>query len=430
MNVTTEGTRHGAALRIGGCSAVELAREHGTPLYVYDEDGLRRHCRDYRTALAAAWPRTTVAYAVKAFGAAAMLRLAVEEGLDLDVASVGELATARHARVPGERITFHGVAKRPEELAAAVRAGVGTVAVDAVDEVADLIDACRSAGARQRVLLRVNPGTDVATDARYRTSGDETKFGLPIADGSARAALRAALASPSLIVEGVHFHLGSQLMTAGPYVDAMHRVAAFLDRDAQGWRPARIVLGGGMGVRYGPGAQAPTPAEWAAALVPPFAELLAPRCADGVSLGIEPGRSVVAAHGWTLYRVGAVKPRSTPGEATVVVDGGLSDNPRPLMYSATHEVLAAAAPAAAATLLAHVYGRHCETDLLFPAVALPGLRRGDVLAVRATGAYTHSMASNYNRFPRSAVVFARDGVSRVVVRRETAEDLLRAEVPA
>ncbi len=416
-------------MRIGGCDAIDMARQYGTPLYAYDEAGLRRTCREYLTAFRAAWPRAHVAYACKAFATTAMLRLASEEGLGIDAMSAGELALARRAGVPAADLTFHGVVKTGEELEQAVAGGVGYVVIDSAEEVADLIRVAARLGRRQPVLLRVNPAVAVTTDPRYRTGDRDSKFGLCIADGSARRAAAQALAAEQLRLDGVHFHLGSQLTSAQPYAEAMTAVARLL-AEIPGWRPSRVVVGGGMGVRYGDnGPAVPTPQRWATSIAGAFRQRLASHCADDVILGIEPGRSVVAEHGSTLYTVGTVKPsQERPGVIILVTDGGLSDNPRPLMYSAVHDVVAAADPLEAGGYVADIYGRHCETDLLFAGVRLPRIGRGDILVVRTTGAYTYCMASNYNRFPRAAVVFARDGVSRLVVRRETTADLLATEL--
>lgn len=415
-------------LQIGGCDAIKLAHRYGTPLYVYDEAGLRGSCREYLTAFQAAWPRAHVAYACKAFATTAMLRLASEQGLGIDAMSVGELALAGRAGVPPEAVTFHGVVKTCDDLEQAVTVGVGHVVIDSVEEVDDLIEMAARLGRQQPVLLRINPAVAVVTDPRYRASGGDSKFGLSVADGAASRAAFASLASGHLRLDGIHFHLGSQLTSVTPYAEAMSAVAGFLDQ-VPGWRPGRVVVGGGMGVRYGDGPVLPLPCQWAASITSAFRHRLAPRCAPDVVLGIEPGRAVVAEHGTTLYTVGTVKrSHDRPGAVMLVVDGGLSDNPRPLMYSAVHDVVAAAAPREPGSEVADIYGRHCETDLLFAGVRLPPVRRGDVLAVRTTGAYTHCMASNYNRFLRPAVVFARDGASRLVVRRETVTDLLRTEL--
>jgi diaminopimelate decarboxylase len=417
-----------ALVAIGGCDAVTLARTYGTPLYAYDEDGLRGACRGYASAFGKAWPRVSVAYACKAFATSAMLRLASEEGLGVDVMSPGELSLAGRALVPPGAITYHGVAKTAEEIGQAVAARAGHLVIDSIEEVEEIAAAAARTGRRQPVLARINPGVSVATDPKYCTSGGQSKFGLAIGHGMAHRAVQAALASPHLRLDGLHFHLGSQIMDSGPFVQAMKVTAAFL-ADFPQWRPAMVVVGGGMGVRYGGGPVPPSPGDWAAAIAGAFSHLLAPACAPDVVLGIEPGRSVVAGHGSTLYTVGAVKRDSgRPGEATVVVDGGLSDNPRPLMYSAVHDVVPASASPGQATETTRIYGRHCETDLLFDGVTLPRTSRGDVLVVRDTGAYTYCMASNYNRFARPAVVFARGGASRLVVRRETLDDVLSTDL--
>lgn len=423
-------------VRVGGCDLARLAAEYGTPLYAYDEDGLRSTCRQFLSAFRAQWPQAEVAYACKAFAVGAMVQLALSEGLRLDVASVGELDLAISAGAAGDAITFHGCYKTVTDLEAAVRAKVGHVVIDSLGEIDDLIAVATRLNRTQPVLIRINPEVDIRTDARYRVGGADSKFGLPIGNGSARRAAECVLASPWLRLDGVHFHLGSQIMTAEPYLEAIERTARFVAglRSRHSWAPRRVVLGGGMGVGYDPGQVVPAPRQWAAVLGGAFRDRLAPLCAAQPVLGIEPGRSVVADHGVIAYTAGVVK-RQAAGRTLVVVDGGLSDNPRPLMYSARHQVRNVSAAVRAAVgarplsneVTTDIYGRHCETDLLFSDVVLPDIRRGDVLAVLTAGAYTHCMASNYNRFYRPAVVFAADGASRLVVRRETSKDLLRCE---
>jgi len=433
----SEGARE---VQVGGCDLARLAAEYGTPLYAYDEDGLRDTCRQFLSAFRAQWPQAEVAYACKAFAVGAMIRLALSEGLGLDVASAGELDLATSAGAAGDAITFHGCYKSVADLEAAVRAQVGHVVIDSLGEIDDLIAVTTRLNRTQPVLIRINPEVDVRTDARYRAGESGSKFGLPVGDASARRAAERALASPWLRLDGVHFHLGSQIMTAEPYLEAIERTARFVAdlRSRHSWAPRRVILGGGMGVGYDPGQVVPTPRQWAAVLGGAFRDRLAPLCASRPVLGIEPGRAVVADHGVIAYKAGVVKRRAgKPGRILVVVDGGLSDNPRPLMYSARHQVRNASAGARAAAeerhaadaVKADIYGRHCETDLLFSDVVLPDIRRGDVLAVLTAGAYTHCMASNYNRFHRPPVVFAADGASRLAVRRETSRDLLRCEQP-
>lgn len=442
-------TRHGhefshdaPEVRVGGCDLARLAAEYGTPLYAYDEDGLRDTCRQFLSAFRAQWPQAEVAYACKAFAVGAMIRLALSEGLRLDVASVGELELATSAGAAGDAITFHGCYKTVADLEAAVRAQVGHVVIDSLAEIDDLIGVTTRLNRTQPVLIRINPEVDIRTDARYLAGGADSKFGLPIGDESARRAAERVLASPWLRLDGVHFHLGSQIMTAEPYIEAIERTARFvadLRSRHSSWAPRRVILGGGMGVGYDPGQVVPAPRQWATELGGAFRDRLAPLCTSRPVFGIEPGRSVVAYHGVIAYTAGVVKRQAgRPGRTLVVVDGGLSDNPRPLMYSARHQVRNASAGVRAAAaqerscadaVTADIYGRHCETDLLFSDVVLPEIRRGDVLAVLTAGAYTHCMASNYNRFYRPAVVFAADGGSRLVVRRETSQDLLRCEQP-
>lgn len=459
---TSDGQHRGGAreIRVGGCDLARLAAEYGTPLYAYDEDGLRDTCRQFLSAFRAQWPQAEVAYACKAFAVGAMVRLALSEGLRLDVASVGELDLAISAGAAGDAITFHGCYKTVADLEAAVRAQVGHVVIDSLGEIDDLLAVTTRLNRTQPVLIRVNPEVDVRTDTRYLAGGADSKFGLPIGDESARRAAERVLASPWLRLDGVHFHLGSQIMTAEPYLEAIERTARFVAdlRSRHPWAPRRVILGGGMGVGYDPGQVVPAPRQWAAVLGDAFRNRLAPLCAARPVLGIEPGRSVVADHGVIAYTAGVVKRQAgRSGRTLVVVDGGLSDNPRPLMYSARHQVrnvsagvrtAAQARPCVDAVradavradavradavradpVTADIYGRHCETDLLFSDVVLPDIRRGDVLAVLTAGAYTHCMASNYNRFYRPAVVFAADGASRLVVRRETSKDLLLCEQP-
>jgi len=423
-------------LIVGGCDAVELARRFGTPLYVYDVEGIRAACRAYRSAFAEGWPAVEVAYACKAFSVGAMLQLVVEEGLGLDVVSEGELRLALWSGIEPGCVTLHGSFKTAAEIELALLCGVGRVVVDSLEEIGPLAAAARRVGRRQPVLVRLNAGVAVDTDPRYAT-GANAKFGLAIRDGSARTAIEAVRAQDALLLEGLHFHLGSQLFDPAPYRTAIERTAgllAELERDRP-LRPSRVVVGGGMAARYRPEERPPAPGRWAEAICEAFARVLAPHCADDVVLGIEPGRSIVAEHGLMLYTLGPIKATGEDAhglDAVVVVDGGLSDNPRPLMYAAHHEVLLAAAADEPARTTVAICGRHCEPDVLLPRVDLPAIRTGDVVAVQSTGAYTHAMASNYNRSMRPAVVFVERGESRVVQRAQTWRDLVSTDtaVPA
>ncbi len=415
---------------IGGCDAQELAREFGTPLYVYDEEGLRQTCLRYRESLGRFWPRAEVAYACKAFAVGAMIRLAESENLGFDVISEGELVLALESGADPAGISLHGNYKSTSQIELAVRRGVGRIVIDSLDEIEPIADAASAASRRQSVLLRVNPEVGGVTDKRYETGSVDSKFGLALRDGSARAALERASAAPSLAVDGIHFHLGSQIGALAPFAAAMANTAEFIRTEAGGWTPKRVVLGGGMAARYSPTDVFPSPEKWAAELSTAFRSELAALCREDVTLAIEPGRSIAAENGVTLYTVGPIKAvhgANKKIDAFVTVDGGISDNPRPLMYSAHHEVLHASAADAPPEWVVEVCGHHCETDTLSPAAALPSVVPGDVLVVQTTGAYTHSMASNYNGFTRPAVVFAGNGRARIVRRRETLDDLMCAE---
>ncbi len=418
-------------LWVGGCDSVALAREYDTPLYVIDEDGTRDICRRYVQAFQSRRPGAEVAYACKAFAVGAMLELVVQEGLGLDVVSEGELALALHVAIPPHRVTVHGNYKSDSQIQSAVDNGVGRIVIDSLGEAARVAAAARRAGRRQKVLVRVNPGVSIDTDTRYNTGGADSKFGLSLADGAAQRGLAEALAEDALETEGVHFHLGSQIQTPEPYLEAMARTARFLRDAPGGWRPRRVVLGGGMAARYGPADSPPTPETWADSLSEGFNAQLLAQCDPRVTMAIEPGRAISAENGLTLYTVGPVKAASAGSKPISVfasVDGGLSDNPRSILCAVQHQVQLASAAASPATITAEICGRHCGNDTLLPAVNLPDIHPGDILAVKSTGAYTHCMANNYNRFPRPAVVFVSGGHSQLVIRRETIVDLMRTEL--
>ncbi len=413
-------------LALGGCDLVDLAETYDTPLYAYDEAALRAACRRYRDALAGAWDDGLVVYAAKAFLVLAMARLVAEEDLGLDVVSGGELHTALRAGFPPERIYFHGNNKAPWELAAALEHGVGRVVVDNLDELALL---SKLAGGRDRpapIALRVTPGVEADTHAHLRTGHNDSKFGLRLSTGEAYRAVELALDEPGLDLVGLHAHIGSQIMDLAPFTAAartMVAVAAEVRRHT-GWTPAELNLGGGLGVPYLPGERAPTPEDFVATVA-----LAVGEACDGAGLPrprlvLEPGRSIVAPAAVALYRVGAV--RELNGDRVMVaVDGGMADNPRPTLYGARYQVVPAGRPRDPAAVSTTVVGRYCESgDVLARNVPLPRLQRGEVVAFLAAGAYQVAMASNYNRFPRPAVVFCCGGRSRLVQARETLDDLL------
>ena len=393
----------GRELTLGGLRAGELAERYGTPLLVYCERTIRSQLRAYREAA----PSALVVYGTKAFANVALLRLFAEEGAGADVSTLGELAFARAAGMPGERIVFHGNNKSDEEMRAAAEAGA-LVVLDAPGEA----EAAVAAGVR-RVLVRLTPGVEAVTHRSIRTAHEESKFGLA-PDAAEREVERAR--ELGLDVEGVHVHVGSQLARPDESVLALERVLGFLAR--LDWRPQILDLGGGLGVRHNREERLPSVEE--------FVRPLVERVPTDVSLILEPGRSLVDRAGVTLYRVGSVK--ESGGVTYAAIDGGMSDNPRPQLYGARYEALLANRADELPSGVYRVAGKHCESgDVLIEAAELPEPRRGDVLAVPATGAYTLALGSTYNGVPRPAVVLVADGEARLIRRRETVEDLLQFE---
>lgn len=419
-------------LEVGGVEAAVLAERFDTPLYVIDEENLRARCREYVTAFRALAPRTVVSFATKAFLCQAAARLAHEEGLHLDVASPGELAVVLAAGVPPADITLHGNFKRDDELASAIKAEVGLIAIDSVDEMRALSRIAAAVGRKQRCVLRVAPGIDGHTLDAISTGRNDTKFGITVENGAALRAIAECVKLPGIHLAGLHAHIGSQILTLDPYELLADKMLEICKEAATrtGWTPEILVLGGGLGIRYETEHRPPAVADLARVMVQATRRAAESRGLGVPQLGIEPGRSIVGETGLTLYRFGPVKevPAGDPETRTyATVDGGLSDNPRPLMYGAKYPVLIANRANEAPNRSIRVCGRHCETDTLFD-VQLPLPRPGDILAVLSTGAYNHTMASNYNFFCRPAVVFVHKGAARVVVRRETIEDLLRRDV--
>jgi diaminopimelate decarboxylase len=421
----------GGRLGIGGVDLVDLADQMGTPLFVFDEAHVRARCREAVDA----WGEG-VAYATKAFLCRAIARVAHEEGMCLDVSTLGELQVVLAAGVPAERLVLHGNNKSEEELTAALGAGVGRIVVDSFDEITRLgrmsdrgpvpsPDTERHSNdrplRRPKVLVRVSPGVEVHTHQYLRTGQEDTKFGFSVASGAAARAVAALELMPTVELVGVHAHIGSQVFDAGNFEDAVRVLGEF----AAPLGLPELVVGGGLGVAYLNDERAPTQHEWAdaarracrAAGVDPATRVTA-----------EPGRSIVAAAAVTLYRVGTIK--DLPGIRTyVAVDGGMSDNPRPVLYGSGYEAFLPRATDAERPKPVRVVGKHCETgDVIVDEARVPSdLRVGDILATPVTGAYGYSMASNYNKVPRPAVVFVRDGRATVAVRRETIDDLLRLD---
>jgi diaminopimelate decarboxylase len=398
-------------LEVGGLAAADLAERFGTPVLVFDEDDLRTRMR----TLTAAFPR--VAYAVKAMTSGAVIRAALEEGLDLLCASAGEVRTCLRAGAPASRVLLHGNAKTDEELGVAVDERLGAVIVDSVDELDRLAALARAAGVAQPILLRVTPDVTVATHEAIATGHADSKFGVPLA--AAPVVARRAAVTAGVRLLGLHAHAGSQVLDTDVHAGVARALLAVAAE--AGVQPAILDVGGGFGVTYTDEA----PADLAAIAAALRAELGA-RGVDA-AIQVEPGRVIVANPAVTLYRVLAKK--RAGGRTLVAVDGGMSDNLRPALYDARHAV-AAVRPGAGPLERVTVVGRHCESgDVVADDVELPAdLSRGDLLVVAATGAYTYSLASAYNRFGRPAVVGVRGGAVAVWIRRETNEDMDRLDV--
>ena len=407
----------GSSLAIGGISAEALAEEHGTPLVVLCEETIRANARALRAAVGESG---RVFFGTKALPNVAVLALLRDEGVGADVASEGELAFARRAGLEGDRLVIHGNNKGDTFLRAAARSG-SPVVLDARDEAGLAADAGVA-----RALVRVTLGVDADTHEAIRTGHHGSKFGLP--PDQARAVVAEAL-DLGLDVLGVHVHVGSQLADFDAQAETIVRLAAFAARcrDELGWIATVADLGGGFGIRHHPADDVPEAAQLASSAASTarlaFVEAGLPK----PEIWLEPGRCLVGRAGVTLYRVGSVK--RLPERTWVAIDGGMSDNPRPQLYDARYTALSAQRADESVDEVVSVAGMHCESgDVLIDDVALPAPRRGDLLAVPATGAYTLAMASNYNGVPRPAAVLVRDGSARVIRTRETTEDLLRHEV--
>jgi diaminopimelate decarboxylase len=404
-------------LAIGGIRTSTLASEFGTPLVVYDASTLTGAARAYRAAA----PEARIVYGAKAFANVAIMRLLAAEGIGADVSTLGELQLALRAGVPGDQLVVHGNNKSDEELEAASRAGAAFVVVDSLDEV----DRAAAAGI-QRILVRVTPGVEADTHPAIRTAHEGSKFGLP--PQQAIEALSRAKAA-GLDAAGLHVHIGSQLLDTRAALETVEWVGGFAARcrNEVDWTPKVVDLGGGLGIRYVEGETAPAIESFVGEVTARLEQVWSDRGLPKPQLILEPGRSLVGRAGLTLYEVGTVKQVSD--ELTyVAVDGGMSDNPRPQLYDAAYSGLLANRADEAPSGTFVVCGKHCESgDVMIHDLPLPEPRRGDLLAVPGTGAYTLAMASNYNSVPRPAAVLVSDGEARIIRRRESVDDLLALE---
>jgi diaminopimelate decarboxylase len=403
-------------LEVGGCDVVEVAAEFGTPAYIYAEDDIRLRARAYLDAFRARTDDFEVIYASKAAPITALERVLAEEGLSIDVASGGELQIALDAGFEPGRVHLHGNNKSEAELRMAIDAGVGHVIVDSFDEI-ERLDSLLDRP--QKVLIRVTPGVKADTHSYIQTGQLDSKFGFGLDDGLAERALQAVRGSRNLRLVGLHAHIGSQIFELEPYVKAIEALAGLADEDCR-----LINVGGGLGIAYTAEDEPPSIDAYVSAKVEGVRRVFGP----APRILVEPGRSLVGNAGVTAYRIGTVK--EVPGVRTyVAVDGGMSDNMRPMLYGARYEALIADRAADPADTEATIAGMHCESsDILVRDAALAAPRNGDVLVTPATGAYGYAMASNYNGVPRPPVILCRDGDARVVVRRETYEDLTARDV--
>ncbi len=439
----TAGVSDAGHLTLGGCDAVELARDFGTPLYVFDEDTLRGQCRAFIEAFRSRYPDTAVAYAAKAYLGRALAAIVAQEGMDLDVVSGGELAIAASVNFPPDRIHFHGNNKSEAELNEALDYGIARIIVDNFHELRLLDGLARARGVRQKVLLRLSPGIDPHTHHKTTTGTLDNKFGIPmfapvsVDKGSspegitqAEAAVRQALEMPGLDLAGLHVHLGSPIFELEPYTQAVDIICEFAARmrNKLGFEMHEFSPGGGFAVAYTEDQLPPAPGEYAEAIIPPLKSACERHGLPLPRLFIEPGRSIVARAGVTLYTVGASK--DVPGVRRYVsVDGGMADNIRPAMYDSKYAALVANRALDDRVETVTVAGKYCESgDVLMKDAGLPPLAPGDILAMPAAGGYALAMASNYNLSVRPAVVLVKDGRSHLIRRRETYEDLMRPDI--
>ena len=402
-------------LNVGGCDVIDVAGRFGTPVFIYDEEHLVSRCSEAVAAFG-----DGVAYASKAFLCKAMARVAHQAGMHIDVATGGEMHIALAAGVPGDRLVFHGNNKSTDELALAIDAGVSRIVVDSFDEM-DRIESLVSSGRPvPSVLLRINPGIDAHTHEYLQTGIPDSKFGFPLTDGIAEQAIRRARGSASMDFYGLHAHIGSQVFDVENFGRAIEAVAPFVNESGAN----EFSIGGGLGVAYVEGEEADSITDWADTV-------LSTAKASGVTARIlaEPGRAIVAQSAVTAYTVGTIK--DLPGVRTYLsVDGGISENPRPVLYGSGYEAMLARSPEAARPMEARIVGKHCESgDIIVRAAHLPeDTKVGDILCTPVTGAYGHSMGSNYNKVARPAVVFVNNSKARLVVERETYDDMLARDI--
>lgn len=417
-------------LEIGGVDTVELVKEFGTPVYVYDVALIRQRARSFREAFANNGINAQVSFASKAFSTVAMVQLAEEEGLSLDVVSGGELYTAAAADFPMERVHFHGNNKSREELEMALQYKIGYVVVDNFYELEMLEDLCAEKKQQIDVVLRVTPGIEAHTHDYILTGQEDSKFGFGLQNGQTEEALRKVLQSSWLTAAGIHCHIGSQIFETTGFTLAVQKIFTKLNewKTTVSFEPAILNLGGGFGIRYTSEDDPKPAADYVVEIINEVKKQAKNFDMDVPEIGIEPGRSLVGDAGITLYKIGSRK--DVPNvRKYLAVDGGMTDNIRPALYQAKYEAVLANKPLEKPTEVVSIAGKCCESgDMLIWDLPLPKADDQDILAVFCTGAYGYSMANNYNRIPRPPVVFVENGKATLVVKRETYEDLVRLDL--
>ncbi|NPC93134.1 diaminopimelate decarboxylase [Bacillus sp. WMMC1349] len=418
-------------LEIGGVDVLTLAEKYGTPLYVYDVALIRERARKFQKAFQEAGLRAQVAYASKAFSSVAMIQLAGEEGLSLDVVSGGELFTAIQAGFPVERIHFHGNNKSPAELQMALQHQIGCIVLDNFHEIAITEQLCKRMEQTVNVLLRITPGVEAHTHDYITTGQEDSKFGFDLHNGQVEQAIEKVLQSSAFHLLGVHCHIGSQIFDTAGFVLAADKIFEKLTewRETYSYVPKVLNLGGGFGIRYTEEDE-PLPADFYVEKIIEAVKTNAEHFGFEIpEIWIEPGRSLVGDAGTTLYTIGSQK--QVPGiRKYVAVDGGMNDNLRPALYEAKYEAAVANKLNIACDQTVSIAGKCCESgDMLIWDLEVPEVSDGDLLAVFCTGAYGYSMANNYNRIPRPAVVFVENGEAQLVIQRETYEDIIKLDLP-
>lgn len=425
------GINENGNLTIGGCDLKEIAEAYGTPAYIMDEDEIRANCRIYTQSIKDHYDgKGLVLYASKALSCKYIYQIMKEEGMGVDVVSGGELYTALEAGFPNEKIYFHGNNKTVEEIAFALSKGVGRIVVDNEQELSLINQLSGESGITAKVLFRIKPGIDAHTHSFIQTGQIDSKFGVALENGEAEQIMKTALQMPNIEVVGVHCHIGSQIFELAPFELAAEKMMNFIAdmNDRYGIHIHELNLGGGFGIKYVEEDRPVNYDRYIQAVSKVVKRVAKERNIDLPSILMEPGRSIVAPAGLTLYTVGTIK--NIPGIRTYVsVDGGMGDNPRHIMYGSEYEAALVENPNGEKRNTVTVAGKCCESgDILIRDIKLPEIHSGDLLAVLSTGAYNYSMASNYNRIPRPPVVMIQNGLPKLAVKRETYEDLVRNDV--